>query len=91
MSLIRADFLVVFFTTGTSARWRFRIACFRRCRKSDAMISPTDLVRRIQKLDKVVAEKNDHIAELKEVIRRLENGRVMRALSRWCYLPGAPT
>jgi len=55
---------------------------------SDAMISPTDLVRRIQKLDKVVAEKNDHIAELKEVIRRLENGRVMRALSRVQKLRG---
>jgi hypothetical protein len=52
------------------------------------MISPTDLVRRIQKLDKIVAEKNAHIEQLKDLINRLESGRVMRALNRVQKLRG---
>jgi glycosyltransferase involved in cell wall biosynthesis len=55
---------------------------------SDAMISPTDLVRRIQKLDKTVAEKNAHIAELKDLIKRIESGRVMQVLNRVQKLRG---
>jgi exonuclease VII small subunit len=39
-------------------------------------------------LDKVVEEKNQHITELKQVIQRLENGRVMRALNRVQKLRG---
>jgi hypothetical protein len=52
------------------------------------MISPTDLVRRIQKLDKTVAEKNAHIEELKDLIKRIEAGRVMQALKRVHKLRG---
>src|SRR5262249_8964045 len=48
----------------------------------DIIVTSPELVKRMNHLDKVVEEKNQHIAELKAVIERLENGRVMRALSR---------
>jgi GT2 family glycosyltransferase/glycosyltransferase involved in cell wall biosynthesis len=40
------------------------------------------LKRRLDELDAVVEEKNKHIAYLEDLIRRLENGRVMRMLRR---------
>src|SRR6266545_3221933 len=47
----------------------------------DVMVTSPEMVKRMNYLDKVVEEKNQHIAELKRVIQRLENGRVMRALN----------
>ena len=40
------------------------------------------LRKRLDELDAVVEEKNTHIAYLEDLIRRLENGRVMRVLRR---------
>jgi hypothetical protein len=48
----------------------------------DIMITSPEMVKRLNYLDKVVEEKNQHIGELKQVIQRLENGRVMRILGR---------
>ena len=54
----------------------------------DVMVTSPELVKRMNHLDKVVEEKNQHITELKQVIQRLENGRVMRALNRVQKLRG---
>jgi GT2 family glycosyltransferase/glycosyltransferase involved in cell wall biosynthesis len=56
--------------------------------QGDIIVTSPELVKRMNYLDKVVEEKNAHIAELKEVIRRLESGRVMRALNRVQRLRG---
>jgi hypothetical protein len=42
--------------------------------------SSPDLLKRMNRLDQVVEEKNAHIAELKQLIERLESGQVMRLL-----------
>ncbi|HEU4322446.1 MAG TPA: glycosyltransferase [Roseiflexaceae bacterium] len=47
----------------------------------DVIVTSPELVKRMNHLDEVVAEKNQHIAELKQHIQRLEGGRVLRALS----------
>jgi GT2 family glycosyltransferase/glycosyltransferase involved in cell wall biosynthesis len=54
----------------------------------DLIVTSPELVKRMNHLDKVVEEKNQHIAELKAVIQRLESGRVMRALNRVQRLRG---
>jgi glycosyltransferase involved in cell wall biosynthesis len=54
----------------------------------DIIVTSPELVKRMNHLDQVVEEKNQHIAELKAAIQRLENGRVMRALSRVQKLRG---
>ena len=54
----------------------------------DVMVTSPELVKRMNHLDNVVEEKNQHITELKQVIQRLENGRVMRALNRVQKLRG---
>jgi len=54
----------------------------------DVMVTSPEMVKRMNYLDKVVEEKNQHISELKQVIQRLENGRVMRALRRVQKLRG---
>jgi GT2 family glycosyltransferase/glycosyltransferase involved in cell wall biosynthesis len=46
----------------------------------DTIVTSPELVKRMNHLDEVVAEKNQHIAELKAHIARLESGRVMRIL-----------
>jgi hypothetical protein len=45
------------------------------------VIASPELVKRMNELDKVVEEKNQHIAELKALIERLEAGRVMRVMN----------
>ena len=45
-------------------------------------IQPTDLIERIQKLETIIEQKNDHIGYLEKLIRGLESGRVMQALKR---------
>lgn len=53
------------------------------------MASPaTDLIRRIQMLEKVVEEKNDHIGNLEDLIKRLESGKLMQAMNRINRLRG---
>jgi hypothetical protein len=54
----------------------------------DMIVTSPELVKRMNHLDKVVEEKNQHIADLKAVIHRLESGRVMRALNRVQRLRG---
>jgi hypothetical protein len=54
----------------------------------DVIVTSPELVKRMNHLDTVVEEKNQHIAELKEIIQRIESGRVMRALNRIQKLRG---
>ncbi len=49
--------------------------------KGDVFFTSPDLVKRMNELDKVVEEKNKHIAYLENLIRQLEGGKVMRALN----------
>jgi hypothetical protein len=49
--------------------------------KGDVFFTSPDLVKRMNELDKVVEQKNQHIAYLENLIRQLEGGKVMRALN----------
>ena len=44
------------------------------------VVSSPELVKRLDHLDKVVEEKNAHIAYLEDLVRKLESGKVMQAL-----------
>lgn len=50
-------------------------------RNGDVILTSPDLVKRMNELDRVVAEKNQHIAELEALIKRIESGKVMQALN----------